>query len=143
MPTVVEQRPLRVSYAGRIDAAGNHWSIGTCPCLFTGSTTNRTHAIHAPVELRAHASSSPVAYPVSASPPLVIFSCWVLGSPGPGGNSEARSTITGRGGSTTRPLPPHCACTPLRTPAPPPRSGPVLGAVVVRNGSFATQTSPN
>jgi len=26
--------------------------------LFTGSTTNRTHAIHAPLELRAHASSS-------------------------------------------------------------------------------------
>jgi len=57
------------SHAGWIDAAGIHCIIGTCPRLFTGCTTNRTHAIHAPLELRAHANSSPVAYPVSDSPP--------------------------------------------------------------------------
>ncbi len=63
---------------GRIDAAGIHCSIGTCPVLFTGSTTNQ--AIQAPLELRAHASSSPVAYPVSDRPPLMILRGWVLAS---------------------------------------------------------------
>ncbi len=48
-------------HLSRIEVAGTHRSIGTRPRLVSGFTTNLTQANHASVELRAHASNSPLA----------------------------------------------------------------------------------